>query len=119
MFFDSVNNPNTAGSLAPPLVIDTVVPGIEIASNKAALKAGETATISFTLSKPSTTFAASDVTVTGGTLSGFFGSGASYSAIFTPRTDSNAAGGISVAAHLVSPFSSGLFKRAIIQSGAT
>jgi hypothetical protein len=98
MFFDSVNNPNTAGSLAPPLVIDTVVPGIEIASNKAALKAGETATISFTLSKPSTTFAASDVTVTGGTLSGFFGSGASYSAIFTPRTDSNAAGGISVAA---------------------
>ena len=98
MFFDSVNNPNTAGSLAPPLVIDTVVPGIAIASNRSALKAGETATISFTLTKPSTTFTASDVTVTGGTLSGFFGSGASYSAIFTPRADSNAAGGISVAA---------------------
>jgi hypothetical protein len=98
MFFDSVNNPNTAGSLAPPLVIDTVVPGITILSNRSALKAGETATISFTLTKPSTTFTASDVTVTGGTLSGFFGSGASYSAIFTPRADSNAAGGISVAA---------------------
>ena len=98
MFFDSVNNPNTAGSLAPPLVIDTVVPGITIASNRSALKAGETATISFTLTKPSTTFTASDVTVTGGTLSGFFGSGASYSAIFTPRADSNTAGGISVAA---------------------
>jgi hypothetical protein len=98
MFFDSVNNPNTAGSLAPPLVIDTVVPGITIASNKSALKAGETAVISFTLSKPSTTFTASDMTVTGGTLSGFFGSEASYSAIFTPRADSNAAGGISVAA---------------------
>jgi hypothetical protein len=98
MFFDSVNNPNTAGSLAPPLVIDTAVPGIEIASNKATLKAGETAVISFTLSEPSTTFAASDITVTGGTLSGFFGSGASYSAIFTPWPESNAPGGISVAA---------------------
>ena len=98
MFFDSVNNPNTAGSLVPPLVIDTVVPGIAITSNKAALKAGETAVISFALSKPSTTFTASDVTVTGGTLSGFFGSGASYSAIFTPRADSTIPGGIAVAA---------------------
>jgi hypothetical protein len=98
MFFDSVNNPNTAGSLAPPLVIDTVVPGIAITSNRAAVKAGETAVISFTLSKPSTTFTAGDITVTGGTLSGFFGSGASYSAIFTPRADSTTPGGISVAA---------------------
>ena len=63
---------------------DTTPPTIAVSSNKASLKAGETATISFTLSEASTDFTASDVTVIGGTLSNFQGSGTSYTATFTP-----------------------------------
>jgi hypothetical protein len=64
----------------------------------AALKAGETATITFTLSEASTNFAVGDVSATGGVLSSFTGSGTSYSATFTPTVNSTTAGRISVAA---------------------
>jgi hypothetical protein len=93
-----VGNPNLAGSLTPAMVIDTVQPTVTITSSKATLRAGETALISFALSKPSTTFTASDVAVTGGALSGFTGSAATYSAVFTPTASSTAPGTISVAA---------------------
>lgn len=49
-----------------------------------------TDTITFTLSEAATDFLASDVTTGGGTLTGFSGSGASYTATFTPTP--NAAG---------------------------
>jgi hypothetical protein len=71
---------------------------VAITSSRATLRVGETALISFALSKPSTTFAADDVTVTGGTLSGFAGSAASYSAVFTPTAASTAPGTITVRA---------------------
>jgi hypothetical protein len=96
-FTDAVGNPNLAGSLTPAMVIDTVRPTVTITSSRATLRAGEVALISFALSKPSTSFTASDVTVTGGTLSGFTGSGATYSAVFTPTASSTAPGTISVA----------------------
>ncbi|NDD13642.1 MAG: hypothetical protein EB072_13595, partial [Betaproteobacteria bacterium] len=75
----------------------TVAPTIAITSNRSSVKAGETATISFTLSESSTDFSSSDVAVTGGTLSNFAGSGAIYSATFTPTTNSTANGVVSVA----------------------
>jgi peptidyl-prolyl cis-trans isomerase A (cyclophilin A)/peptidyl-prolyl cis-trans isomerase B (cyclophilin B) len=52
--------------------------------------------LAFTLSEVSTTFAAADVTISGGTLSGFSGSGTSYTATFTPATNSTANGVVSV-----------------------
>ena len=78
------------------MATDTTPPTIAISSNKTALKAGDTALITFTLSEPATDFALSDVAVSGGTLSNFSGSGTSYTAIFTPAVNSTAAGSVSV-----------------------
>ncbi|EAU73526.1 Ig-like domain-containing protein [Synechococcus sp. RS9916] len=79
------------------LVIDGAAPTIAVSSDVSSLKAGETATLSFTLSESSTNFEANDLTVSGGTLSNFSGSGTSYSATFTPTADSTTDGSISVA----------------------
>jgi hypothetical protein len=80
------------------LSVDKVVPTIAITSDKATLKAGETAAITFTLSESATDFGEDDVTVSGGTLSNFSGTGASYTATFTPTAASTTPGSISVAA---------------------
>ena len=53
--------------------------------------------ITSTLSEASTDFSVEDVTVSGGSLNGFEGSGR-YTAIFSPATDITTNGGISVAA---------------------
>ncbi len=79
------------------LVVDGSAPTIAVSSDVSSLKAGETATLSFTLSESSTNFEANDLTVSGGTLSNFSGSGSSYSATFTPTADSTTNGVISVA----------------------
>jgi ELWxxDGT repeat protein len=97
-FLGGLGLANTAAALADELLIDTADPTVTIGSNKASLKAGDTATITFTLNKPSTTFAIDDVVASGGSLSDFTGSGSSYSATFTPSASSLAAGAISVAA---------------------
>jgi Ca2+-binding RTX toxin-like protein/mRNA-degrading endonuclease HigB of HigAB toxin-antitoxin module len=78
-------------------VVDSVAPTIAISSNDSSLTVGQTATLTFTLSEASTTFDSTDVTVLGGTLSGFAGSGSSYSATFTPTANSTIDGVISVA----------------------
>ena len=97
-FFDAAGNGNIAAALSPSITVDTVAPAVAISSSKAALKVGETATITFTLSEPSSDFTQDDVTVTGGTLSGFAGAGTAYTATFTPTASSMVAGSISVAA---------------------
>ncbi|MDF4837074.1 tandem-95 repeat protein [Vibrio parahaemolyticus] len=95
-FTDASGNSNSA---ATPISIsvDTVLPTVSITSTSDALKAGETATLTFTLSESATGFAEADVTVAGGTLSNFAGSGASYTATFTPAEESTASGTIDVA----------------------
>eukprot|EP01032_Pedospumella_encystans_P022129 gene22130-25081_t len=65
---------STSG-LSTPNPADTGPPTVIVSSNKTSLTSGETATISFSLSEPSSNFALSDVTVVGGTLSNFTGSG--------------------------------------------
>ena len=75
---------------------DTTPPTIAIRSNKTALKAGDTALITFTLSEQATDFLLSDIAVTGGTLSNFAGSGTAYSATFTPNSNSTSQGSVSV-----------------------
>ncbi|MFC6272035.1 beta strand repeat-containing protein, partial [Pseudoalteromonas fenneropenaei] len=93
---DTAGNTSTAASTT--VTLDNVAPSVSISSNKTALLDGETATITFTLSESSTTFTESDVTVAGGTLSGFSGSGTSYTATFTPTASSTTAATIDVAA---------------------
>ena len=81
------------------VIQDFEAPSIALISSTGSLAEGETATVTFTLSETSTDFTASDVTVSGGTLTDFSGSDTSYTAIFTPRTDSTADGVISVASN--------------------
>jgi hypothetical protein len=67
------------------IVVDTLAPTLAISSDKEALKAGETATITFTFSEnPGTSFSGSDVRVGGGTLGLLSGSGLVRTATFTP-----------------------------------
>ena len=100
VFTDAAGNSNADGSdtnNTVTLTVDTLTPSIAVSSSKSSLIAGETATLTFTLSEISTNFAAADVTVTGGTLSNFTGSGTSYTATFTPTTNSTANGVVSIA----------------------
>ena len=66
------------------LLSDTTPPTIAISSSKSKLYGSQTAQLQFTLSESSSDFTASDIAVTGGTLSNFTGSGAAYSATFVP-----------------------------------
>ncbi|MHA2938103.1 Ig-like domain-containing protein [Vibrio sp. RC27] len=83
---------------SPSVLIDVEVtaPTISISSDATDLKAGETATITFTLSESSTDFSLADISYSGGVLSNFSGSGTSYTATFTPTTDTTATANISV-----------------------
>jgi hypothetical protein len=67
-------------------------PMVSLTSNKNNLVNGEAASITFVLDQISTDFSASDVTVMGGTLSNFQGSGTNYSATFTPNAGVTSAG---------------------------
>ncbi|NBP41093.1 MAG: hypothetical protein EBV34_22240, partial [Betaproteobacteria bacterium] len=84
-------------TIATSAYFDQTPPTIAITSNKAALKAGDTALISFTLSKAATDFTLSDVTVSGGTITNFAGSGTNFTATFTPTANSTVNGVVSVA----------------------
>jgi large repetitive protein len=90
-YSDAAGNTGSAGT-SPSINIDTVAPTVSITSNVAALKAGETATITFTFSEdPSTSFAwngtAGDLHVSGGTLSAISGTGLTRNAVFTPTAN--------------------------------
>jgi len=65
-------------------------PKVAIATDKSRLKAGEQATITFTLSESSSDFTVADISVTGGLLRTFNGSGTKYSASFFPSGNINA-----------------------------
>jgi hypothetical protein len=67
---------------------DTLAPTLAITSSAPALNADESATITFTFSEdPGASFAAGDVTVTGGSLGPVSGNGLTRTAIFTPTAD--------------------------------
>lgn len=78
----------SGGGSTPPA--DTTPPTLQITSDVSSVKAGETATVTFTFSEEPTGFAESDVIVTGGTLSNFAVSSSNtkvYTATFTPTAD--------------------------------
>ena len=76
--------------------LDLTAPTVKLFSNKYSLASGQVAVITFQLSEPSNCFDLSDVQVSGGTLSSFFGSGQTYTATFTPSSDSVSVGFVSV-----------------------
>jgi len=96
-FTDAAGNNNTASNTIS-ITVDTTSPTITISSNKTALKSGQTATITFTLSESSSTFSEADISITGGALSNFSGSGLTYTATFTPTNNSTTPASINVAA---------------------
>jgi hypothetical protein len=106
-FKDVAGNFNTDGSDANNSIViktsivqlDTTPPTIALSSDKESLALGQTAMITFALSEPSIDFTASDVSVTGGTLSNFQGNGSSYSALFTPAVNSLNNGSVSVSSN--------------------
>ena len=100
VFTDAAGNANVDGSDANNTVsfaVDTLIPTIAVSSTKSSLIAGDTATLTFTLSEPSTNFVASDVTVSGGTLSNFTGGGTSYTATLTPTANSTTSAVVGIA----------------------
>jgi hypothetical protein len=81
---DSAGN-LSAASGALSVSVDANAPTLAISADASQLKAGETATITFTFSEdPGASFAASDIAVSGGTLGALSGSGLTRSAVFTP-----------------------------------
>jgi hypothetical protein len=92
---DAAGNASSAGTSS--FVLDTVAPTVAITSNVSAVKSGESATVTFTFSEAPTGFSPVDITVTGGTLSGFAvtGNPLIYTATFTP-TPNQASGNASI-----------------------
>jgi hypothetical protein len=99
MAFDAAGN---ASSLVtgPDVTVDTAPPTLSIASSASTMKAGETATITFTFSEdPGATFTSGSITIDGGTLSAIQGSGTTRTTTFTPTAGLDAGSAhISVAA---------------------
>ncbi|SVB97279.1 uncharacterized protein METZ01_LOCUS250133, partial [marine metagenome] len=76
------------------LIIDTTAPTMAITATDgtSTVSSGSTTndaalTVTFTSSETATNFASSDITVSGGTLGIFSGSGTTYTATFTPSAD--------------------------------
>jgi hypothetical protein len=92
-YADAAGNDGGAGT-TPAIHFDTLVPTVAITSDKAALKIGQTATITFTFSEdPGASFAwdgsSGSVTVSGGTLGAISGTGTTRTAVFTPAAGTN------------------------------
>ena len=92
VYKEPINLVSTTVDIAPTISAPTIV----LSSSVSNLKAGETATITFTLSESASDFVVGDITVSGGTLSSFIGSGKNYTVVFTPDANSIADGVISV-----------------------
>lgn len=80
----------------PDYRVDTLGPTIVLASDKTYLENAATAALTFTLSEPLPDFAPGLLTVSGGTLSAFSGSGTHYTAVFDPAWTSRPPGRITI-----------------------
>ena len=86
-FTDAAGNSNSASATVFGWTYDATAPTVTIASST--VSNGDTSNdasiaLSFTLSEASTDFASGDITVSNRAISGFSGSGTSYTATFTP-----------------------------------
>jgi hypothetical protein len=98
-YTDAAGNTGAGGS-SMPISYDTLAPTLSISSSASTLKAGETATITFTFSEVPSGFTASDITTSGGSLSGLAVSADPkvYTANFSPTAGSSGTASITVAA---------------------
>jgi hypothetical protein len=98
-YTDAVGNTGIGG-ISMPISYDTLAPTLSISSSASTLKAGETATITFTFSEVPSGFTASDITTSGGSLSGLAVSADPkvYTANFSPTAGSSGTASITVAA---------------------
>jgi ELWxxDGT repeat protein len=96
-FTDAAGNPNTASAVTS-IVVDTTPPTVTITAGTTSVREGQTAAVTFALSELPAGFAAGAVTVTGGTLTGFFGAGTAYIATFVPQANFAGTATIQVAA---------------------
>ena len=97
VFTDAAGNSNTASN-SLSIAYDTDAPTVTVGrSGSGTLRVGQTASLTFVLSESATNFVVGDVSVSGGSLSGFAGSGASYTATFTPTASSSGTASVSVA----------------------
>ena len=71
---------------------NAAAPTVSVSADDLSLIAGETALVEFKLSAVSTNFTEADVTVIGGTLTDFSGSGDRYTAVFTLANERTTAG---------------------------
>jgi hypothetical protein len=86
-FTDLAGNGNISanGHVLSSVKVDTVAPTVAVSWSTATLKMGETATVTFRLTEPSTNFTESALRSSGGTLSRFTRLNSStYTALFTP-----------------------------------
>jgi hypothetical protein len=102
-FANAFGTTNTAASLTPAMAIDTLVPTVTVTSNRTALKAGQTATLTFVLSETATNFTVDDIAVAAGSgsFSAFTAVGTAgkvYTAVFTPTPGFTGSTGVTVAA---------------------
>jgi hypothetical protein len=111
MIFDQLDSLNCASiistsHLEKPAVgtpaFDTTPPSVAITSNTKTLTFKQTATLTFTLTEPSTNFTISDIAVTGGTLSNFSGTSGTYTATFTLSANFSGDGTVSIASGVFS-----------------
>ncbi|MDO8811543.1 MAG: retention module-containing protein [Gallionella sp.] len=90
-------NGNTATATASHgYAVDISPPTVTISTDDGLLTAGEMAHLTFTLSEASDSFTAAAITVSGGTLTDFAGSGTSYIADFIPTPNSTAPATVTV-----------------------
>ena len=80
-------------------IIDTQPPSVTITTDDSVLRIGDVGHLTFTLSEAATNFTVDDISVTGGTLSNFAGSGTTYTADFTPSPKSTTPATVNVAAN--------------------
>ena len=96
-YTDVAGNVGAGGS--DSVAIDTLNPTLTVNIVAGSLSDGaNSSSVTFEFSEAVTGFDAGDVSVSGGVLSGFEGSGASYSATFTADDDLEATGSVSVVA---------------------
>ncbi len=101
-FSDLAGNDNAADTTLT-IPVETTVPSVAFTTTADSLNAGETATITVTLSEESPDFSQDSLLVSGGVLSQLQASSAtSYTGTFTPTAESTADGQLSIAAGQVS-----------------
>ena len=98
-FTDLAGNWNVSqdGYVLSSVKVDTIAPTVAISWSTSTLKMGETATVTFRLTEPSTNFTDSALRASGGTLSRFTKIDAStYTALFTPFAKTTTTGWVLV-----------------------